>query len=153
MTAIDVVSLSEELSGDNANNGPEKSEKDPIICENVHEMPENKPKRRGRPAGSKDGTKRKTPVRQRKTAEAPPPPPPPEPIVEQKIAPKRAPKKPTIQKKAENAVEAPAAVQTPMPDAAPPPMTAATFLREMQRQSRASQEAHWSRIIGPMFVH
>ena len=153
MTTIDVLPLSDDSSGDNADNAPDKSEKDSITIENVEKLTETEPKRRGRPAGSKDGTKRKTPVRQKKNTEAPPPPPPPEPIVEPKIAPKKAPKKPTIQKKAENVVEAPAAVQTPMPDAAPPPMTAATFLREMQRQSRASQEEHWNRIIGPMFVH
>ena len=145
MTTIDVLPL--DLSGDNSDNVPDNSKKEEIIVENVEKLPENATKRRGRPAGSKDGTKRKTPVRRTKKTEAPPPPPPPpEPIIESKKAPKK-PKTPKTTNIIENDVKMP--VQTPPP----PPMTAATFLREMQRQHRAGQEEHWSRIIGPMFVH
>jgi hypothetical protein len=110
-------------------------------------LPENVQKKRGRPAGSKDGTKRKTPTRKKRIIEAIPEPVIiPEPIIESK----KAPKKPKTVKTTIENVKMPAVPPVQM---APPPMTAAAFLREIQRQQRAGQEDHWSKIIGPMFVH
>ena len=39
MTTIDVLPLSDDLSGDNADNAPDNSEKDAIIIENVEKIP------------------------------------------------------------------------------------------------------------------
>ena len=93
---IDVLPLS-DLSGDNV---PDNSEKEPIILENAEQLPENVQKKRGRPAGSKDSAKRKTPTRKKRIIEAISEPVIiPEPIIESKKVPKK-PKtvKSTIQK-------------------------------------------------------
>ena len=141
---IDVLPLSDELSGDNV---PDNSEKEPIILESAEQLPENVQKKRGRPAGSEDGTKRKMPTRKKRIIEAIP-----EPVIipETIIDSKKAPKKPKTPK---NTIENEKLPAMPPIQLAPPPMTAAAFLREMQRQQRAGQEDHWSKILGPMFVH
>jgi len=163
MTTIDVVPLSGDLSGDNAPINPDNSENAAIIAQNTSINAENPPtiapKRRGRPAGSKDGTKRKTPVRAKKTPEparpvAEPPPPPPAPEIRSSAEPKK-PKKPKKEKneQAATGVRVPS-VRVP---SAPPPkpepqLTPSQLLRHLQHQQRAQLDDHWSRIIGPMFI-
>ena len=147
---IDVVPLSEELSGENASTNPDNSENGSINVENAPIITENAseiaPKRRGRPAGVKDAVKRKTPVRQKKTREVAAPPAPV--IVEAAVAPARvvkatpAPKKPKTQRQISENVEL-----SPEPQ-----LTAAQLLRHLQNERRAHLDDHWGKVIGPMFV-